>query len=235
MKQVAPLVVATLVAIGVALSLLFLPPQFVRPSRDDALDIIEAASDYSLSIQNAEAGGFAAPSMASAAKPSHIKFIETKPCGAISALEDCVVIDVHLGEETGRLLEMSWHDAAVNLERYAGIAPDNPLPKTIDIRRLQSFSAAKISGLQIAASQQRLDFIAPSGLEIADVRGRISLRGDMPAHHVRIYSAPWIAGDIALIEVGLICGDLCGRGENYALRKADGKWRVIAVQPSWVS
>lgn len=235
MKQVAPLVIATLVAIGVALSLALLPSHFVRPSRDDALDIIEAASDYSLSVQNAEAGGNAAPSMLAAAKSSHIKFIETKPCGATSALEDCVVLDVHLGEEAGRLLEMSWHDAAVNLESYAGITPKNPLPKVIDIRRLQSHSASRIARLQIAASRQELDFIAPSGLTIADVRERITLRDDMPAHHVRIYSAPWVAGDIAFIEVGLICGDLCGRGENYALHKTGGKWRVIAVQPSWVS
>ncbi|HWV59350.1 MAG TPA: hypothetical protein VN034_01760 [Sphingopyxis sp.] len=235
MKQVAPLVIATLVAIGVALSPAFLSPQFVRPSRGDALDIIEAASQYSLSVQNAEAGGQAAPPMPALAKPPHIRFIETKPCGATSASEDCVVIDVHLGEETGRLLETSWHDAAVNLERYADITSENPFPKPIDTRRLQSPVAARLARLQIAASRQELDFIAPSGLATADVLEGISLRDDMPADHIRIYSAPWAAGDIAFIEVGLICGDLCGRGENYALRKIDGTWRVIAVQPSWVS
>lgn len=235
MKQVAPLVIATFVAIAAALLPAFLSPQFVRPSRDEALDIIEVAASYNLLVQNAGAGGTPAPPMVDAAKPSHIKFIETKPCGAVRASEDCVVLDGRLGEETGVLLEQSWHDAAVNLESYADIAPENPLPKRIDIRRLQSSSGAEIARLQMAASRQRLDVIAPSGLALADVRRRISLRGDAPAHHLWTFSAPWIAGDIAFMEVGFICGSECGRGENYALRKIDGTWRVIAVQRSWVS
>lgn len=235
MKQVAPIVIATLIAIAAALSSAFVSPQFARPSRDDALDIIEAAAGYSLSVSNAEFGGRLAPPMLEAAKSAHIKFIETKPCGAVEASEDCVIIDVHLGKGTGRLLEKSWHDAAVNLESYRGVGPDNPLPKIIDIQRLQSPSADKLARFQVAASQQKLNTIVPSGLNAADVRGRIALRGDMPEHHLRIYSAPWVVGDIAFVEVGLTCGDQCRRGENYALRKADGKWRVIAVQPSWVS
>lgn len=235
MRQVAPLVVATLVAIGFALSTVFLSPQFVRPSRDDALDIIEAAADYSLLVQNAEAGGLATRLMPDAAKPSHIKFIETKPCGAVEASEECVVLDGQLGEATGRLLEQSWHDAAVNLESYADISPEKPLPKTIDISRLQSSSAGEIARLQMAASRQKLSVVPTSGLAVADVRERISLRSDMPLHHLWIFSAPWVAGDLAFIEVGFVCGGECGRGENYALRKTDGQWRVIAVQPSWVS
>ncbi|WP_428683951.1 hypothetical protein [Sphingopyxis sp.] len=235
MRQVAPLVIATLAAIGVALSPVFLPPQFLRPSRDDALDIIGVAADYSLSVQNAEAGGFVTPPMPEAAKAPHIEFIETKPCGATEASEECVVLDGQLGQETERLLEASWHDAAVNLESYADITPENPLPKTIDIRRLQSSSAGEIARLQMAASRQKLDVIPTSGLAIADVRRRISLRGDMPSDHLWIFSAPWVAGDLAFVEVGFVCGSECGRGENYALRKIDGKWRVIAVQSSWVS
>jgi hypothetical protein len=85
MKHVAPLVIATLVAIAVALLPAFLPPQFVRPSRDEALDIIQVAADYNLLIQNAQAGGQLAPPMTDAVKPSHIEFIETKPCGAVEA------------------------------------------------------------------------------------------------------------------------------------------------------
>lgn len=235
MNKVAPLVIATLVAVGVAISSAFLPAPFVRPSREEALDIIEAAADYSLSVSNAETGGQLVPPMPEAVKPAHVKFIETKPCGAVEASEDCVILNLHLGEGQSRLLEASWHDAAVNLESYEGISPEHPLPKVIDIRRLQSSSAAKLARLQVAASKQKLNSIAPSGLAEADVRTRIALRSDMPKHHLRIYSAPWVAGDIAFMEVGLICGDLCGRGENYALRKTDGKWRVIAVQPSWVS
>lgn len=235
MRQIAPIVVATLVAIGVALSPVFLLPQFVRPSRDEALEIIQAAADYNLLIQNFGAGGQLAPPMADAFKPSHIEFIETKPCGATEASEDCVVLDGQLGEETGRLLEQSWHDAAVNLESYADITPENPLPKTIDIRRLQSPSAGKIARLQMAASRQKLNVIPTSGLAVADVLKRISLRSDMPPHHVWIFSAPWVAGGFAFVEVGFVCGGECGRGDNYALRKTDGKWRVIAVQPSWVS
>lgn len=173
--------------------------------------------------------------MADAVKPSHIKFIETKPCGAVEASEDCVILEGQLGEETGLLLEQSWHDAAVDLESYADITPENPLPKIVDIRRLQSSSAGEIARLQIAASRQKLNVIPTSGLEVADVRKRISLRSDMPPHHLWIFSAPWVAGDLAFVEVGFVCGGECGRGENYALRKTGGKWRVIAVQPSWVS
>ncbi|WP_374524492.1 hypothetical protein [Sphingopyxis sp.] len=235
MKQAAPLVIATLVAIAMALLPAFMPPQFLRPPRDEALDIIQAAADYNLMIQNTGAGGQLALPMAETVKPSHIEFIETKPCGAVEASEDCVVLDGQLGEETGRLLEQSWHDADVNLESYADITPENPLPKTIDIRRLQSSSAGEIARLQMAASRQKLDVIPASGLAVADVRKRISLRSDMPPHHLWIFSAPWVAGDIAFVEVGFVCGGECGRGENYALRKAHGKWRVLAVQPSWVS
>ena len=146
-----------------------------------------------------------------------------------------MVLDGQLGEETGLLLEQSWHDAAVNLERYADISRENPLPKTIDIGRLQSSSSGEIARLQMAASRLRLDVIPTSGLTVADARKRISLRSYMPSHHHWIFSAPWVAGDLAFIEVGFVCGGECGRGENYALRKTDGKWRVIAVQPSWVS
>lgn len=235
MRQIAPLVISTLVAVAVALSAALLSPQFLRPSRGDALDIIKAAADYSLSVQNAEAGGVVTPPMSDAAKPSHIEFIETKPCGAVESSEDCVIIDMQLGAKTGRLLEQSWHDAAVNLESYEGIGPDNPLPEVINIRRLQSSSAGQLARLQMAAHRQQVDFIAPSGLDAADVRNRITLRSDMPGDHLRIFSAPWVVGDIAFMEVGLICGGLCGRGENYALRKVDGKWQVIAVQSSWVS
>ena len=234
MKQVAPLVIATLVAIAAALLSAFLPPQFVRPSRDEALTIIQAAADYNLSIRNAEAGGQLVSPMADTVKAAHVKFIETKPCGEVEAFRDCVALDVDLGEGTGRLLERSWHDARMILESYADVTAENPLPIEIDIRRLQSSSAGEIARLQMAASRLQLDDIPPSGLALADVRKRISLRSDMPPHHLWIFSAPWVAGDVAFVEVGLVCGNECGRGENYALRKTDGKWRVIAVQPSWV-
>jgi hypothetical protein len=233
-KNAAPIAITVLIAIGIAIAPAFLSPRFERPPPDVALDIIEAAAGYNLLATNSEIGGSPVSSMPDAAKSAHINFVETKSCGEVDASRNCTILDVHLGMGEGRLLELSWHDATVRLESYQR-SPERPGPKVIDIRRLQSSHAGELARVQVAASKKNLDFIVPSGLAKEDVLQRITLRSDTPNHHRYIYSAPWLAGDIALVEVGWICGDLCGRGETYALRKSGGSWHVIAVQSSWVS
>lgn len=48
-------------------------------------------------------------------------------------------------------------------------------------------------------------------------------------------SAPAILGDIAFVETGFTCGDLCGNGLLYALRHSGSGWAIVAVVTTWVS
>jgi len=235
MKQVAPLVIATLVAIGVALSSAFLSPQFVRPRPTEALDIIGAVAEYELLVANAMSGGKSVPPMTDAEKISHIRLVDTAPCGETEEPVECNPIEVEWGGETGRMLIASWHDAARRLESYRAINQENPLPKVIDTDQLTSPLGEKLLRLQVAATRQGNEAIVPSGLDESLVRQRIELRSDMSKGYVNSYSAPWQSGDIAFLEIGFSNSRGEGFGQNYALQKVYGKWRVIAIQPSWIS
>lgn len=211
MKQVAPLAIATLVAIGAGLLPAFLSPQFMRPSRDEALAIIEAVADYDLRSIAAEYDVPVGPFMADADKSAHIKIIDASPCGEVEAPVKCDPIDINWRGNAGQTLASSWRGGDQQQ------APD----------------AESLLRLQVAASQQN-DAIIPSGLTVALVRERVRLRQDTPVRHVRTYITPWISGDTALMQVDLDCGDMCGVGRGYALRKISGKWQVVGVQRSWI-
>lgn len=50
----------------------------------------------------------------------------------------------------------------------------------------------------------------------------------------------WLATPVyedafAFIERGSVCGGLCGSGELIALEYRDRRWRVVGVQPTWIS
>ena len=42
-------------------------------------------------------------------------------------------------------------------------------------------------------------------------------------------------GNIALLMVGQGCGSLCGAGHNVVAKRQGGRWRLIAIQQTWVS
>jgi hypothetical protein len=44
-----------------------------------------------------------------------------------------------------------------------------------------------------------------------------------------------VAGDHAQLQVNVICVPLCGHGDELTLQKSHGRWRVVAVRPTWVS
>jgi len=48
-------------------------------------------------------------------------------------------------------------------------------------------------------------------------------------------TAPFVTGDIAFIETNYVCGGLCGNGWLYALRRQEGRWRLVAIAFTWIS
>lgn len=59
--------------------------------------------------------------------------------------------------------------------------------------------------------------------EDAEFLGRISV------------SQPVIVDQIAFVEIGTICGGLCGSGRLIALIKRSGKWTALAESQTWIS
>lgn len=234
MKQALPLVVATLVAIGAALSPAFLTPQFVRPSPEEALRIIEAVGDYEFRSIAAEYRVDAGPVMSEAAKAGRIKVLDAAPCDETTEPVQCHPLQVDTKSEIGRMLLASWQDAFQLLASHGQEAGG----RTTNLEKFEE-SASPISPyllrLQISASRTKYRRIVRSGLTDDMVRPHVKLRADTPPHHVRTYLAPWIAGETAFVEVGWHCGDMCGTGTGYALRKDGVNWRVIAVQSRWVA
>lgn len=49
------------------------------------------------------------------------------------------------------------------------------------------------------------------------------------------FSSPAFAGDLAFVEIGQSCGNLCGSGRLLALRREAEGWRLVASAPTWVS
>jgi len=41
--------------------------------------------------------------------------------------------------------------------------------------------------------------------------------------------------DVALVEMGYLCGDLCGAGGLYLLAKEEGCWKVQEALMEWMS
>jgi hypothetical protein len=52
---------------------------------------------------------------------------------------------------------------------------------------------------------------------------------------VLYFSAPALAGDLAFVEAGYVCGGLCGNGLLYGLRRTSGGWKVLGVTDTWIS
>jgi len=47
-------------------------------------------------------------------------------------------------------------------------------------------------------------------------------------------SAPAIAGDAAFVEVGYVCGTVCGNGSLYALERREDRWQVVGIADLWI-
>lgn len=66
--------------------------------------------------------------------------------------------------------------------------------------------------------------------------------GDLPAPLERRcgdqwsqLSTPAFAGDHAFISLDYHCGEWCGQGDIFALRRENGQWRVIGSTLGWIS
>jgi hypothetical protein len=46
---------------------------------------------------------------------------------------------------------------------------------------------------------------------------------------------PELAGDVAFVTIGYQCGALCGEGRRFVVKRARGRWRIEAVETTWVS
>jgi len=46
---------------------------------------------------------------------------------------------------------------------------------------------------------------------------------------------PEFADDVAFVTIGYECGALCGEGQRFVLRRALGRWRIEAVETTWLS
>jgi hypothetical protein len=231
MTRVVPLVIATLVAIAVALSLSFLAPQFARPAREEALDIIDAVGEYEFLSIAAEYGVEPGLSMPEAETVGKVRVLDAAPCGEIAEPVKCHPIEIEQKSEMGRMLAGSWQDASkliADRGKEAGRLTES-------FEESASPASEYLLGLQISASRRQDRQIVPSGLTDALVRQHVKLRADTPQGDVRTYFSPWVVGDTAFVQVDLACGDMCGTGTGYALRKTNGKWRVIAVQNRWIA
>ena len=47
-------------------------------------------------------------------------------------------------------------------------------------------------------------------------------------------SAPAIAGEAAFVEVGYVCGTVCGNGSLYAVERREGRWQVVGIADLWI-
>lgn len=47
-------------------------------------------------------------------------------------------------------------------------------------------------------------------------------------------SAPAFAGGAAFVEVGYVCGTVCGNGSLYAIERRDGRWQVVGIADIWI-
>ena len=49
------------------------------------------------------------------------------------------------------------------------------------------------------------------------------------------FQQPIYVGDVAFIESGSVCGELCGQGTILALEHRNGHWQLIAQRVSWMA
>ena len=49
------------------------------------------------------------------------------------------------------------------------------------------------------------------------------------------FSQPVIVGNIAFVENGVVCGELCGTGGLTALIKKKGSWQILAQRMTWIA
>lgn len=49
------------------------------------------------------------------------------------------------------------------------------------------------------------------------------------------YSMPEVDGRYAIVEVGFVCGSLCGSGELHLYERRDTRWALIARMKTWIA
>ena len=91
--------------------------------------------------------------------------------------------------------------------------------------KLESFDGERVAPKRISRLVlTRTPFVTCRSSNLSAIRGDRFLS----------ISAPKMANGLAAVELDYVC-PTCGHGTLYALRKVEGRWRVVGRQASWVS
>lgn len=76
-----------------------------------------------------------------------------------------------------------------------------------------------------------------SKTDVQGIRGAIRLVDgpESTCKRLTTLSAPRVHGSWAFVERGVTCGLLCGAGFMEAWRRRNGRWQLVATNPSWIS
>ena len=78
--------------------------------------------------------------------------------------------------------------------------------------------------------------ILPLGQCTTTNAGTLVRKSDQaPAVFFEVDSIPFISPDSAMGAAGFVCGNLCGQGCEYGLKKVAGKWNVVSQGVCWIS
>lgn len=126
------------------------------------------------------------------------------------------------------------------LRRLGGAADGNIRPETIDNFIKQSQAAGTLS--TTFRTDLPRTFVAPDSLYFGIVP--IENNGQKPFYESfrgasGIISFSHVGFDPtlheAIVSTSIVCGDLCGTGLRYVLRKKWGKWKVVDAWVVWTS
>lgn len=127
-------------------------------------------------------------------------------------------------EDHGETPWMHWNDAAVGAE-------GSPLEKK-EADRLDRFLN---EATQADLSRKPMPISFPNQIAACTKDNIESDEGGGPSPIRITYSRPVLIADVALVEVGVVCGTLCGNGNVTALTKRGGKWAILGEKASWIS
>jgi hypothetical protein len=147
-------------------------------------------------------------------------------------------LDLHLAEATlgvdqgerpkrdGSFVS-GWFGSAPTSTHWSGVSQLTPL----DPGEVRALDRAKGDALYGPWQGRLAVAIDPADLPVP----LAATAGAGGCHEVTRLHAPAFARDIAFISVDRLCEPWCGSGDIYALRRENGRWRVVAVAPTWMT
>lgn len=131
---------------------------------------------------------------------------------------------------------MNWYITNTNYsqmaDEYAGEIP----PIFINTETMDSSWAITLREAEVQKNKlsgYKIPIFKTDSIHIQFVK-----KGENPKYPVgdRIsLSGIILIGRRAIVETGLSCGSLCGRGSIYFLEKKKGKWKIVSRLPTWES